>query len=157
MNKKEVLSEFNVELKKFQKEIGFSVSLEDLEKEFFIEDSVLMTGFVKSDLFNQVGFAIVESFRAWAMYFNGLLMPNPQNILMQTESKLFNSKEERGKIWEIVTECMKFSNLYSFSSISEDKNLKKEFIDSAYYSWTKIIKPFVCEVLGKIYHSWEEK
>lgn len=156
MDKKNILKEFENDFKDMQKEYGFSVSLEELEEEFSLKDYILEAGYVREKLIVQVNSLIVDYFRNWASYLNSLMVPNSQSYPNQTESKLFQLEEDRKKMWEMVKECMKFSSMYSFSFLSKDKILQSKFIDEAYLSWVTKLRPYMSEVMKKVYSAWSE-
>ena len=156
MNKKDVLKEFDSKFEELQKKLGFTVTLDQLEEEFSIKDFVLDMGYVRENFVVQVSSRVVDHFRNWAGYLNSLMVPSPQNYPNQTESKLFNSEEDRKKMWEVTKVCMEFSSMYSFMFLSHDEKMQSEFLDRAYDSWKNVVRPYMTEVMGKVNSGWRE-
>jgi len=146
INKKDILKELEKKFEESQKRIGFKPSYEEIEKEFAISDAVLSNGFVSENFERQLTSRIAEFYRDWHGYLNNLLLPNPSYYAGQTESKLFNSEEDKKKIWDLVTISMKFSSMHSLSALNKDEKLQKEFIDTAYESWIGIFKPGIVHI-----------
>lgn len=157
IDKKEILKELEKKFAETKKEIGFGPSFEEFEKEFSISDGVLSVGFVSDNFSRQLSQRIVDHFRDWHGYLNNLLLPNPSYIAGQTESKLFNSEEERKKIWNLITISMKFSSFHSLTSVGDNLSKEREFIDEAYASWVNVFKPGLMYLLDKVYDGWKKE
>lgn len=157
IDKKKLLNELEDKFEESKKELGFETSFEDLEREFSIKDSVLSTGFVSEDFSKQICSRIVEHFRGWHDFLNGLLMPNPSYYAGQTESKLFNNEEDRKKIWNLIKISMEFSSTYSLLSLKDDKVMGAKFIDGTYTSWINLFKPGILYLLTKVNEGWKGK
>ncbi|MBU2612626.1 MAG: hypothetical protein KKB62_02810 [Nanoarchaeota archaeon] len=157
VDKKEILKELEKKFEETKKEINFKPTFEDLEKEFSITDAVLSAGFVSENFSRQLAQRIVDHFRDWHGYLNNLLLPNPSYIAGQTESKLFNSEDERKKIWKLITISMKFSSFHSLTNIEESLEKDREFIDEAYNSWINVFKPGLIYLLDKVYEGWKKE
>lgn len=155
MDKEKVIKEFKSDFDDLRSRLGFSVSFEDLESEFFILDYVLEMGFVRENLVMQITSRIIDYFRNWSGYLNGVLVPSG-NFVSQTEAKLFNSEIDKKEMWNIIKVCMKFSSMYSFMFLSRDEALQAKFIDETYLSWKDVIRPYISKVMGKVYLAWGE-
>ena len=156
MDKREVLKELELAFASMKKDLGFKTSFDEINEEFSFNDFVLEMGYVRENLVLQLNSRIVDYFRNWASYLNSLMVPNPQSYPNQTESKLFNSEEDKKKMWEIIKICMRYSSMYSLAFLSKDKKLQSEFIDSAYLSWKEEIRPYMSEVIKRVYSGWSE-
>ena len=141
MDKKEILIELRKKFEELKKELNFKPSFDELESEFFISDAVLSAGFVSENFSKHLCSRIAESYRDWHGYLNNLLLPNPSYYAGQTESKLFNSEEDRQKVWNLIKISMKFSSMHSIISLKHDKKSESEFIDESYLSWINSFKP----------------
>ncbi len=157
IDKKKLLKDLEEGFEDSKKELGFKPNFEELDLEFSLKDSVLSSGFVSEDFSKQLCSRIVEHYRGWHDYLNGLLLPNPSYYAGQTESKLFNSKEDRKKIWNLIKISMEFSSMYSLVSLKEDKSMQMQFINKAYTSWVGLFKPGILYVLTKVNEGWKEK
>lgn len=155
MEKGKVLKEFKSDFEDLRSRLGFSVSCEDLESEFYLNDYVLDMGFVRENISMQVTSRIVDYFRNWSAYLNGLLVPSG-NYIGQTESKLFNSDVDKKEMWSTIKICMKFSSMYSSMFLSKDESMQAKFIDEAYISWKNEVRPYMAKVMDRVYLAWKE-
>ena len=156
IDKKKLLDELREKFSEVKKEIGFKSEFEELNNEFFLADSVFSVGFVSDNLLRQLSHRITDTFSSWSNYLHSLIMPNPGNFLNQTESKFFNSQEDKNKIWNILREIMYFSSLNSISILSKDKSKDREFIDGSLDFWKSRLKPQILEILYKVNSGWGE-
>lgn len=154
IDKKKLLLEAQEAFNEIHKELNLKVSYEELDREFFISDSVLSTGFVSTNFSKQVCSRIVDFYRDWHGYLNNLLMPNPNFYAGQTESKLFNSEEDRKKIWNLIKMSMKFSSIHSVNMLKGDLGLQANFINEGYSSWINVFKPGLVYILSKVSEGW---
>lgn len=157
IDKKELLKELEKSFEEAKKEIGFTPTLDQIEDEFSIKDAILSTGFVSEQFSRQLCSRIIEHYRDWHGYLNNLLLPNPSFFAGQTEAKLFNSNDDRKKIWHLVTLSMRFSSLNSIVGLNGDKTKEKEFVDHAYDSWVNVFKPGLLYLLDKVNEGWNKE
>ncbi len=157
IDKKKLLNELEDKFEESKKELGFKTSFEELELEFSLKDSILATGFVSEDFSRQLCSRIVEHYRGWHDFLNGLLMPNPSYYAGQTEAKLFNNEEDRKKIWSLIKISMEFSSIHSLFSLKNDNVMRSQFIDKTYSSWMNLFKPGILSLLTKVNEGWNEK
>jgi len=157
MDKKEILKEIEKKFEESKKELMFKTNFEDLEREFLISDGILSLGFVSEDFSKQLCSRIAEHYRDWHGYLNNLLLPNPSYYAGQTESKLFNSEDDRKKIWNLIKTSMKFSSMHSIITLSQDKKLESNFIDESYNSWINVFKPGLVYVMSKVNEGWNKE
>jgi hypothetical protein len=156
IDKKKILKEFEDAFEEYQKEAGFSASLEDLEKEFHLKDYVLQVGFVGVDVGTQIRSRIVEYFRDWLAYLNNLLIPNQGFMAAQTETKLFGSEADKKMIWDLTKIGMKFSTMHSYVGLEADKNLQAKFIDDCLDSWKNKFRPGLVSIMKRTYEGWDK-
>lgn len=157
LDKKELLKEFEQAFEEHKKDLGFSASLEELEEEFHLKDYVLHVGFVGEDVGAQIRSRIVEYFRDWLSYLNNLLMPNQGFMAAQTETKLFNSEEDKKMIWNLTEIGMKFSTMHSYSGLSKDKILQAKFVDDAFKAWKNEFEPGLELIMKRTYEGWTKE
>lgn len=157
IDKKDILKELEKSFEETKKELGFKPTFEDFEREFSLSDSVLSNGFVSENFSRQLTSRIAEFFRDWHGYLNNLLLPNPSYYAGQTESKLFNSEEDRKKIWDLITISMKFSSMHSLVVLNNDKKAQAEFVDLSYESWVNVFKPGLIYIMDKVNEGWKKK
>ena len=152
--KKELLGELVKQFDRAKKELGFKASFEDLDNAFFITDSVLSAGFVSETYSRQLCARIVDNFMNWNHYLNSLLMPNPSFLVNAIEAKLFNTEENRKKIWELVKGSMKMTSTNYLLGLTKDKKKEAAFIDEAVKYWNSSFKQGLTEIVGKISEEW---
>jgi len=153
-DKKQILKELEHDFAKLKEEIGFNATLEDLDKVFWIKDSILSTEFISEDLSRQICSKISETFHNWINYLNNLVLPNPGFMPSQTESKLFSSKEDKELIWDLIQGAMKFVSKNSLDVVIRDKNLQKELIDGSLNYWASEFSPKAQKIMQRIHDSW---
>lgn len=155
IDKEFLMKEFDKKFSELKLDLGFRVSFEELENEFFLRDAILEAGYVKENFKSQVASRIIEYFRNWAAYLNNLLTPQPVYV-NQLESKIFSSEKDKKEIWEMIKVCMKFSSMYSSMFLNRDKVMQKEFFDSSYEIWVNFIRPKMGKIIERVYRAWEK-
>ena len=155
MNTK-LLKELEEKFQEMKKELGLKISLEEIDKIFFIKDSVLNDGFVSERLSRQICSRISHTYGSWVNYLNGLLMPNPGYMPLQIESKPFSSKEEREKVWELIRKAMELMSRNSLIGLIKDKKQEAKFIEDSVNFWNKEIKDELIRIMTKTHEQWEE-
>ena len=156
MNKKELLKELEEKFKVMKRELGFKVSLEEVDSIFFIKDAVLSTGFVSEVLSRQLCSRIVDTYVNWNNYLHSLIIPNPNNMLNINESKMFN-EEEKKKITKLMTEIMALVSTNTLIGLTKDKSGEARFIDDSIDFWKKTFSPELIKIIKKINDEWSKK
>ncbi len=154
INKEELKKEFEWRFEEFKKESGLKLTLNELEEEFNLYDSVFEQGFVRENFFPQLGSKIVDYFRIWNNYLNSLIFPSPNNYLNQVEFKIFNSEKDKKEIWEVIKICMNVSTKYSLVLLEKDIDSQSKFIEDSFYAWKNSVKPFLIKLIKKTNSSW---
>jgi len=155
MEKQKLLKELEESFKKIKSELKFSPTLEDIDKIFSIKDAVLKEGFVSERFSRQLCYRIVENYMGWNDYLHSLIMPNPQNILNMSESKIF-SQEEKKDIVESMKKLMTISSKNSFIGLTKDQKAEKEFIEYAVEFWENEFKDKITKIMSKVNKEWEK-
>lgn len=153
MEKEKLLKELGKKFQEMKEELGFKAKFEDLNRIFFINDSVLKDGFVSENLSRQICYRIVETFMGWNDYLHSIIMPNPQNILNMSESKIFN-QEEKTEIVELMKKNMEISSKNSLIGLIKDKDAETVFIDNAVKFWDEEFKPKMIKIMAKVNKEW---
>lgn len=153
---KEIVKEFETAFEQLKKELKFRATLEELDEVFFLRDFVAKEGFVSSQLSRTVCRRMVDTFYSWYNYLHGLILPNPQNIWMTTESQVFNDKQ-KAEILQVMDKIMVFATQNTINSLSKNKTDESEFIDSSIEFWQKILKPLLAENLERTRNMWHKK
>lgn len=155
-DKDKLIKEYEKDFEGLKKKLGFNLTIEDLESEFYIKDYILEMGYVRENLSMQITSRIVDYYRNWSNYLNNLLMPNPGFMPHQTEAKLFNSEKERNKVWEMLKLCMKYSSEYSLMFLDKDEEMQKNFIENSFKEWKDVLRPFLKKAIAKVYDAWRK-
>lgn len=156
LDKDKLLKEFEKEFEIYKKELGFEASFDELEEEFHLKDYVLQIGFVGVDIGAQIRSRIIEYFRDWLSYLNNLLIPNPGFMGSQTEAKLFNSEEDKKRIWSLIQLGMKMSSYHSYAGLSKGEEAQKNFIDESLKVWRNKFRPGISEIMKRVYEGWSK-
>ena len=155
-DKERLLKELEETFKKSQKDLGFNSSFEDLEKAFGIKDSILSVDFVSENFSRQLCSRILENYMGWYTYLNGLLVPNPNYLASQTESKVFGDEESRKNIWKLIKKIMEFSTRHSLIGFDSGEDEAK-FIDEGLDYWNTTFKPNLVGILTKVNQGWQRE
>jgi hypothetical protein len=156
MEKEKLLKEFEEKFNKIKKELKFKTSLEELDDAFFVKDSVLKDGFISENISRQICYKIMETFVGWNDYLHSLIMPNPQNILNMSESKIFDH-DERKEITELMKQAMEINSKNAVLGLKKNHEETGRFIDSSYDSWENKFKPKLIVMMEKINKEWGKK
>jgi len=148
-------SEIDDKLLFMKKELNFKTNIEDLDKIFFIKDYLLKEGYISEKVSRQVCYRIVETFMSWNEYLHSLIMPNPQNMLNLSESKVL-SQEDKKEIIEIMKKGMEICSRNSVIGLEKDKNKEAVFIDDAIKTWNEEFKPKLIRIMVKINQEWKK-
>jgi len=155
MTKTELFKELEIEFNKLKNESGLKSSLEELDKYFFIKDSVLEKGFVSNNLSNQIRSRLIDVMVSWDNYLHGLVMPNPQNLFSINESKALNEKD-RKEIMKIMSRAAYFVAKSGVIRIKKNRQAEAQFIDDVLNFWKNNYEPLFLKILEKIEEHWKE-
>ncbi|MEK6945747.1 MAG: hypothetical protein AABW63_03055 [Nanoarchaeota archaeon] len=155
MEEKKVLRDFEEGFGKLKQELKFKTSLDEIDEIFFIRDIILQDDFVSKNLFRQMAYRIMEFYLRWNDYLHGLIMPNPQNILNLSESKLFNQEEKR-VITNMMKKIMELNSKNILISLTRDKTEEGKFIDYSVHIWKNELQPELVKLIKKINKEWGE-
>ncbi len=155
MDKKDILKDLEKSFEEIQKELKFKSTFQDIDKIFFISDAVLREGFVSENFSRQLCSRIVETYIGWTNYLHSLIMPNPQNILNISESKVF-SNEEKEEMKTLMKKGMFLSSKSSWIGLTKDKTEEAKFIDEAVEIWKTYFGLKITKILEKIKEEWKQ-
>jgi len=154
--KAEILKELDEKFAEVQKDLGFKVSLDELDSVFFIKDSVLDSGFVSEAFSRQLSHRIMDTYNSWMSYLHNIVMPNPHNLVSANEAKMFN-EDDKKEMLKLMGSLMKFSAANSHVGLTRDKAAEGKFIDNAYTFWDSEFQPAMSRLIEKTKNGWEEK
>jgi hypothetical protein len=139
-----------------KKKNSMKVTLEQLDSSFFIKDSVLKDGYVSEKILRQISYRIVEVFSWWNDYLHSIIMPNPQNMLNMSESKIFDSVE-KSEITNLMKKVMEISSKNNLIALDYGEEKAANFIEESYDFWKKDFKPKIVKIMKKINDAWSKK
>jgi len=154
MDKQELLQEMKKKFEQTKQELGFNVTLEDLERIFYISDGVLNSDFISENFSRQLSSRIVDTYMNWNNYLHSLIMPNPQSMINMHESKMFADK--RQDIINLITKAMALVSRNTKTGLTKDKKQEAEFIDDSVKFWDEIFKPSLVKILEKVVNDWKK-
>lgn len=153
MDKQKIITELEEKFKKIKEKLKFKANLDDLDKAFSVRDVVIKDGFVSEDLSKQIRYRIVEVYMGWNDYLHSLIMPNPQNMLNISESKVLSS-EQKKEITELMKKIMEISSRNAIINFTRDNQIESKLIDDALGFWENDFKKNLLIVLKKINEEW---
>ncbi|MFH1787616.1 MAG: hypothetical protein ABH811_02395 [archaeon] len=156
MKNQELINYFKEKFNNLKQELGFSSNLEEIDKIFFIKDYILREGFVSENLSRQLRSRMTELYVAWSNYLHSLIMPNPQNILNLSESRIFDS-EEKKEITELMKKVMVVTSKNSLMSLTKENEKEAEFIDYCVNFWNNEFKKDLIKIMTKINQEWKRQ
>lgn len=150
-----MISEIDDKLLIMKNELKFKSSIDELDKIFFIKDYLLKEGYVSEKASRQVCYRIAETFMSWNEYLHSLIMPNPQNMLNLSESKIL-SQEDKKEIMDIMKRGMEICSRNSVIGLEKDKSKEAIFIDDAVKTWNEDFRPKLIRIMIKINQEWKK-
>jgi hypothetical protein len=153
MDKQKIITELEEKFKKIKEKLKFKANLDNLDRAFSIRDIVVKDGFVSEDLSKQIRYRIVEVYMGWNDYLHSLIMPNPQNMLNISESKVL-SAEQKKEITELMKKIMEISSRNAIINFTKDNQTESKLIDDALGFWENDFKKNLLIVLKKINEEW---
>ncbi|MCA9487351.1 MAG: hypothetical protein KC516_00105 [Nanoarchaeota archaeon] len=155
IDKKVVLKELEERYEELKKEMGLSMSFQEMEDEFSIKDAILFDGFVGEKFSRQLCSKIAERFANWSNYLNGLIVPNSGFLPSSTESKIFSLEEDKKLIWNLIKNLMAFTSKNSLIVTKGDKEMEKEFLERSFLFWKNEFKPAASSIIKRVNEVWD--
>lgn len=148
--------EIEEEFKKIKKKLAFKSDLDELDEVFYIRDNIKHIGFVSNHLSRHICGKICDTFNSWVNYFHGIVMPNPHNMISNTESQLF-SEEEKQQIIKVMNKILAHTSENVLAGLKKDKEKEAEFIDNSLRLWHETVQPQIVFIMERINNYWKEK
>ena len=155
-DKQELLKELEAKFEETKKELGFKASLQEINKVFFIKDSVLGAGFVSENFSRQLCSRIVETYANWNNYLHSLIMPNPGHMLNMTESKMLDETEKK-EIMNLLGKAIAITSTNTLIGLTKEKSEEGKFVDSSLKFWKDTFSPYLTKLIKKINFGWKKK
>ncbi len=152
----ELKKQLEEEFKKTKKELKLKTTLEELDKIFYIKDNIEQIGFISNHFSRQLCGRICDTFNSWVNYFHGIVMPNPHNMISNTESQLFN-EEEKKQIIKVMNKILAHTSENVLAGLKKDRKKEAEFIDKSPELWEKTVQPQVVFIMERVNNYWKEK
>lgn len=154
MEKEILLKQLRTEFSKMKEDMKFKTTFEELDKAVFVSDLILKEGFVSPELSRQISHRIADLYGNWAQYLHSIIMPNPQNILNLSESRLF-TQEDRKEINEMMSQAMELSSRNSLVGLTKDKKAEAKFIDDSIALWNNTFEKKLAKMMEKVNTAWK--
>ena len=156
MENEKLIQEFEKRFDLAKKELKFKSDLEDINKIFYIKDYILKEGFVGKIVTRQICYRIIETFMGWNEYLHGLIMPNPQNMINLSESKVL-SQEDKREATELIKKGMELISRNNLIGLTKDLKSEAKIIDDAVRLWEDEFKSSLIKIMKKINEEWGNK
>lgn len=136
-----------------QRSQGITAPLDDLDKAFYVRDSILSGGYLSTSLSQQLCSRIAEVLMNWNTYLHGLVMPDPHFLIQMNESK-FLSAEEKKQILSLIAQSMGFVSRNTLFHAKPDVELEARFIDEVLSFWKTIYQPRLISIIELLRARW---
>lgn len=154
--KAEILKELDEKFSKIQKELGFKVSLDELDEIFFIRDEILRDRFVSDQLSRQIAHRITNTYQNWTGYLHSIIMPNPHNLMNANEAKMF-SEDERKELLQFMSKIMALISVNTLVGMNNDRVMEAKFFDDSVKFWKDEFQPVMIKYMEKVKSEWHKK
>jgi len=152
----ELIKEFQEKFKEAKKQFDLKSDFEEIDECFFITDYILSKGFVSQDILMQMCGVIVDTFYSWNNHMHNLVIPNPQNMMQMSETKMFNEVQKK-EILGIIKSSMALVRTYTLLVLNRNKKAEARFIDDSVKLWKKNYAPKILPIMKKIVDEWNKK
>lgn len=103
-------------------EFGIDCDVETFETVFFLIDHLRSQGYVSTKPQGQIGKIIYDTAFEWYSFFHGLLVPNPQSMLMVRESDAL-SDELKARITSHMDMLARYHRMGQYANMTHDDEL----------------------------------
>ncbi|MBI4018576.1 MAG: hypothetical protein HY368_03120 [Candidatus Aenigmarchaeota archaeon] len=155
MKKTALIRQFEKDFMAMRKELGFKVTLEELDSIFFLRDFISKENYVSGKLSRQVCSRIVDTYMAWVNYLHSLLVPNPGYLINVNESDAFSQKEKKNMA-KLVSRIMTHASTNGLVGLTKERDKEAEFIDKSVSLWNKSVKTELVAIMKKVNKKWSE-
>ncbi|MFW6014358.1 MAG: hypothetical protein ACOCZQ_00280 [Nanoarchaeota archaeon] len=152
----ELKKQLEEEFEKTKKELVLKTELDELDKIFYIRDNIEQVGFISNNFSRQLCGRMCDTFNSWVNYFHGIIMPNPHNMISNTESQLF-SEEEKQEIIKVMNKILSHTSQNVLAGLKKDKHKEAEFIDNSLELWNSTVQPKLVFIMERVNNYWKEK
>lgn len=127
---------------------------EELDKEFFITDTFLSARYKPKYFLISIKRAMSNHLWSWINYLHGIILPNPQSMIMSQETNFF-SEEERAEITTLMLKIVKLIKKDLILDDITDEKILAEHINYSFIKW-KELKPNCLKIAKEAYDNWEK-
>lgn len=153
-DRKELLNELEESYSHFRKEHKIKVSLEDVDKLFFVNDNVLSAGYVSVHLGKFICNRAVDTYMSWLNYLHNLIMGTSSMILMN-EGKML-SEIDKKDILKLISQTMALVSENTVLGLARSHSDEAAFIDQSVEFWNSTFQPRVSVIAKKIHEGWKK-
>jgi hypothetical protein len=139
-----------------KKEHTIKISFEDLDKEFYLINTILSEGYVPVKLTEFISKQACNTMISWNNYLHSLCMPNPQSMISITENQMI-TEEMRGKIIKLMTHIMAHTAENNIMILESNSKKRAAYIDASYQLWISNFKPQMMEIMQLLQKGWVER
>jgi len=136
-----------------QKELEIVVTFNQLDEAFLVSDAIQKEGFVSERFDRQLSYIVVDYLLNWNNYLHSIIMPNTQNMLNMSESKIFDA-DEKNKIMEYMKKIMEFATRNGIIGLKDDRKQVKKFLEDVFNFWNETFKASLIQLLEKTNMEW---
>ena len=150
-----LLERLRTRFESLKNELGFASSFEELDDIFYLQDSILNSGFVARALERQICARIVDSYMGWNNYLHTLIMPDIHSMIQMNESKLLGDDDKREAL-RLIGDSMKLVSMNLVIGATRDNKLAAKFIDDAAIFWNETYQPRLEHLMRKVHGGWKK-
>ena len=150
-----LLRQLKDKFEELKSELGFKSSFHEIDKIFYIQDSILNAGFVAESFDRQICARIVDTYMGWNNYLHNLVMPDSHSMIQMNESKLLNDVDKK-EILQVIADSMRIVSMNLVIGIGRDKNVEAQFIDNSVEFWNRHYSSSVFRIVKKINDGWNK-
>lgn len=151
----EILNELEKRYEVLKKELNLTVSLKELDKYFFVIDSLLKNNYVPYDLSSLIRYRISEISISYVNFLHSLIVPNPQSMIDLNQSQSL-SEEDKEIVNKLIGKLMVLFSKNNVINVDRNKENEAEHINNSIKVY-KEIKPELLKIEQKVNKIWEEK
>ena len=150
------MKELDTKFNEMKKELGFNVTLDELDDVFFIRDFVQQAKFVSNKPSRAVCARMIDTFQSWTPVLQNILMPNPGSLVTMTEGKPFE-EEDKKNASKLLCQIMEMTRRHNLIGLTKDKKEEGKFIDEAYKFWNETSSKQLVPILKKLNETWKKE
>ncbi len=153
MKRGDLIKDLKGDYSELKNSLKLKSDYDSVEEAFHIEDYVQECGYVSTKLYRQISSRISETLAAWNAYLHGIIIPNPGNMVLTSESQIFND-EKKEEIIHLMNQIMSLVSLKTLNSLEGSRSKHAEFIDNSVKFWTEVLNPTLTDLMKNVNDYW---